>query len=58
MSWAVIASLVFAILKHFLGKLNEKKYIATILVLFISSFSVNRIQGLLGNYSKIMYQQR
>jgi hypothetical protein len=58
MSWAVIASLVFAILKHFLGKRNEKEYIATILVHFISSFSVNRIQSLLGDYSKKMYQQR
>jgi hypothetical protein len=54
MSWAVIASLVFSILKHFLGEINEKEYIATILVHFISSFSVSRIQGLLRNYSNII----
>jgi hypothetical protein len=58
MSLAVIASLDFAILKHFLGKLNEKEYIATILVHFIFTFSVSRIQSLLRNYSNIIYQQR
>ena len=53
MRWAVIASLVFVILKLFLGKMNEKQYIATILVHFISSFSVSRIQSPLRNYSNI-----
>ena len=55
-----MARLVFAILKHFLGKMNEKEYIATILVHFISSFSVTTIQSLLRSYSNmhIIYQQR
>jgi len=53
-----MARLVFAILKHFFCKMNEIVYIATILLHFISSFSVTRIKSLLRNYSNIIYQQK